>query len=108
MVTKITVGFPDNFSMTKEKSYLANQTFQAAKNVADIAKHLEKISRCISYIDQFPDISAEQAIMHIFGNEGVTIHCKHYTKKRRVYSIWLLYIHEEDLSPVDQPQTEKK
>lgn len=94
MVIKITVEFPNKFSMEKEKAGYGSQTFQAAKNVSDIAKHLEKIAQLISYIDQFPDQSIPVAIVNIIGE--CAIHTRHITKKKRVYSFWLCYIHEED------------
>lgn len=96
MVTKITVDFPGRFQMQR-KPFKGEESFQAGKKLGDIAKHLDKIARLIEYIDIYPDRSVESAIKLIFGS--IMIHTSHYSKKKRVHSIWLCYIHEEDIEP---------
>jgi len=96
MVTKITVTFPTTFSMVKDKppGVYGIKGFDHASFIQKVSDHLEKIHRLVRLFEQFSNADVRKSINEIFGEYPVTVTEK--TKKKRVYGIWLCYIHEED------------
>ena len=97
MITKITVDFPRIFSMQKEKpkGVYGEHDFEDKKFIRDTGEHLVKIADMIGYLEQYPETKPETLINLFIPKAQVTV--KNHTKKRRTYSFWLCYLHEEDI-----------
>lgn len=96
MITKITVDFPTRFSLIKDKPerVYGLHGFEDKKFVNDVGCHLQKISEMIGFFEQYPE-SKVQTVFNLFFGDG-KLNCKNITKRKRVWSFWLCYIHEED------------
>jgi hypothetical protein len=96
MVTKITVDFPTKFSMVKDKppGVYGALGFDHAAFIEEVKDHLEKIRWLVSLFEVFPNANVKESINIFFGECNISVTEK--TKKKRVYGIWLCYIHEED------------
>ena len=96
MVTKITVDFPKPMSLhrSKPEGVYGIQTFEDYLQVSEIAERYRKIGLLISHFKNYPNSEVAKTIRGYFGDMGITVRKR--TKKYRVYSFWLCYIHEED------------
>ena len=96
MVTKITVDFPKPMSLhqSKPEGVYGINTFDDVTLVSKMAERYQKICLLVSLFKEWPNANVEKAIREFFGDIEITVRSR--TRKYRVYSFWLCYIHEED------------
>jgi hypothetical protein len=96
MVTKITIAFPNDFSMHREKPerVYGMHDFADKQFVNDVGAHLIRLSALVGYLEKYPEEDITKAInLYI---PKATVHVRNVTKKKKVYALWMCFIHEEN------------
>lgn len=106
MVTRITISYPtqrgyelEHFTATSEenkKKYREIAANQIIQDITQYAEQLQKIALIINTLKLNPTFSIPETIKYHLPDNNIEI--RKITKSKRVYHIWLCYIHEEDIT----------